>query len=622
MAKKSQSSSTDVAVYMVIFADAYKKCSKEYTRLKVLQQSYDNSILATAWPTTSQIPIAAFYDMVEKALPNALDYLFSPSNAVRLMPIEDSINMDQVRHSELALWNLLTYRMRVQRNSIPILKDCFKCGVGFGIVEPFYITPPSSFLLRVAGAAGAPARSTRVMEVGAPVKTLRLRYINPGQIVVMPDGSDFNGNDPVSISFLFDIYGENQFRDMFNTKVGDGERPALTGNVDAIISEARSIGFTSDTDITSLLRSMGGKNMDLLKPDSDDVPCYIPVLKVFDRHKHIWIANGTTKIYEQVDEFQNMRCPLIKASAWLDGNRFYPMSTPEAYQRIGWAKNIVVNLFLDMLTMNLRRPIIYNAEYFDREPSFGPDDRIRTSAPDARMGAAAMPGPNIDPASLTIYEMIDTLGSSLTGQKNFMDKNYTRGGGMAFQDLLATTEGIERLKGSILEMTFFESVAQQALIYLQTNISAEGEQIRTREKRKVAGKEVEEITTLTVTEDDICHGYELSLDLRSKYRKGAMEQSQSLAVYDRKMASPYFDKWEVSADHLCLSDEEVRRQLKSREEVARMEAEQQALNQEEQASRVMSNLQGGGAAGGGPGPETEGAPAETAPEAIPEGMGV
>jgi len=592
--KKSDSSSTDVAKYMKIFSEAYSKCSSDYSRLKTLQMSYDNSVLATAWPTTSQIPIASFYDMVEKALPNAMDYLFSASNAIRLMPMEESVTMDQVRKSEMALWNLLTYRMKIQRNSIATLKDCFKCGVGFGIVEPFYVTPPSSFKLNVSGAKGTAPKSTRVMELGAPKKSLRLRYVNPGQIVIMPDGSDFNGNDPVSISFLFDIYSEGQFRDMFNKAAGDGERPVLTGSVEDIISESRSIGFTSDTDIISLMKSMGGKNLTSLKPTSELVPCYIPVLKVFDRHKHVWIANGTTSIYEQADEYQNMRCPLIKASAWIDSNRFYPMSTPEAYQRIGWAKNIVVNLFLDMLTMQLRRPIVYNSDFFDKEPTFGPNDRIRTSAADARMGAAFMDAPRLDPASMTIYETVSTLGSSLTGQKDFMEKNFTRGGGMAFQDLLATMEGIERLKGSILEMTFLESVAQQALIYLQTNIGQEGEVVRTREKVKTpGGEETEEIKTLTVTENDLCHAYEMSLDLRSKYRKGAMEQNQSLAVYDRKAKSPYFDQWEVAADHLCLSDEEVRRQLKSRKDVAAMQAQTQELATEQQAANVMGTLQGG-----------------------------
>jgi len=222
----------------------------------------------------------------------------------------------------------------------------------------------------------------------------------------------------------------------------------------------------------------------------------------------------------------------------------------------------------------------------------------------------------MDPASMTTYEIINTLGSSLTGQKNFMDKNYTRGGGMAFQDLLATTEGIDRLKGAILEMTFLESVANQALIYEQLNIGQEGEVIRTREKKKLPdGKTEESIQSETVTEDDLCHAYELSLDLRSKYRKGAMEQSASLAVYDRKKDSPYFDQYEVAAAHLCASEEEERRELKSREEVAKTQQEKQQLDQQEQASRVVSNLQGGGggASAGGGTPTGGGAPAGEAP---------
>ena len=623
--KKSSATSDEVSKYMTIFEDAYEKCSSDYERMISLQRSYDNSILKTAWPTNSQIPIAAFYDMVEKSLPTAMDYLFSPTNAIRLMPMEDGVKMDQVRKSEMALWHLLTYRMRIQRNSIATLKDCFKCGIGFGIVERFYVTPPASFELRVSGGPGEKPRSTRVMELGAPIESLRLRYINPGQVVVMPDGSDFNGNDPVSIAFLLDIYSEGQIRDMYNKKVEDGERIQLLGNVEDIVAESRSTGFTSDTDVTTMIQQLGGKNLSKLQPTDDRVPCYVPVLKVYDRHRHMWIANGTTMIYRQEDEFQNMRCPLVKASAWIDGNRFYPMSTPEAYQRIGWAKNVVLNLFMDMLTLNLRRPIVYNSEFFDKEPTFGPNDRIRTSAPDARMGAAFMEGPRIDPAAMTVYETINAMGASLTGQKNFMDKNYTRGGGMAFQDLLATTEGIDRLKGAILEMTFLESVANQALIYMQTAMGEEGMTIRYRERvRQPSGKVEDEIQTLTVTEDDLCHAYDLSLDLKSKYRKGVMEQNQSLAIFDRKMASPYFDHWEVAADHLCQSDEEIRRQLKSREEVAAMQEQQRQLQVQQQAANVIGTLQGGAPQEGAPqgggamAPEMGGEPG-IPPGVMPEG---
>ena len=586
---KSGSRDNDVEKYMQIFAFCYQKTEKDFTRLKSLQQSYDNTILDTAWPTTSKLPMAEFFGAVEKALPTAMDYMFSPSNRLQLMPMEEGITMDQVRNSESALWNLVTYKMKIQRNSIAAIKDCFKCGVGFGIVEEFFVTPPSSFELKDTGEGG---RSTRVMELGVPKKALRFRYINPGQVVVMPDGTDFNGNDPVSISFLFDIYPEGQFRDMYNKNVGDGEKPGLDGNVEEIIEEARSSGFTSDTDIATLVEKMGGKSLTKLKPSTEFIPVHIPVLKVFDGHKHIWFANGTTEIYMRDHEFQNMRCPLIKASAWMDSNRFYPMSTPEAFQRVGWAKNIVVNLFLDLLTLKLRRPLVYNSEYFDKEPTFGPDSRIRTSAPDARTGAAWLEGPSIDSSSMTVFDVISNVGAGLTGQKDFMDKNYTRGGGMAFNELLSTTEGIDRLKGSILDMTYFESVCNQALIYLQTNTGEEGEVVRTREKiPSKDGGEEEAISSLTVTENDLCHAYELNLDLMRKHRKGAIEQNASLSVYDRKMASPYFDHWEVAASHLCDSDEDVRRELKSRKEVARLQEEQQTLNSETQALQNQKGRQ-------------------------------
>ena len=581
---KSGSRDPTVETYMKIFAWAFSKSSKDYARIVSLQQSYDNKSLDSAWPTTSKLPIASFFDAVQKAVPIALDGIFSPANRIRLHALEPGVTIDQIKNSELALHDLVTYRMKAHRSSIPIVNDVFKCGVGFGIVEPIYVSPPSSFQV------STPGRSTRVMQIGAPRQDLRLRYFVPSQLVVTPDGSNFNGDNPVSVAFLFDSYNEDQLRDMYDASVLDGEKPEMLGNVDTIIEEARSTGFTSETSIETLVKQMGGVSPKSNKPDSELVPCRVPALKCYDNYKrrHLWIANGTTIIYDKSDEFQTLRCPLLKASAWMDGTRFYPMSTPEAFQKIGWTKNIVVNLFLDILTKQLKRPIVYNSEFFDKEPTFGPDDRIKTSAQDARMGAAYMEGPRVDATALTFYEYVNQIGRSITGQQDFMEKNFTRGGSQAFNELLSTTGGQSRLQWTILEMTFVESLMNQSLIFLQSNVDQQGVTVRQRKTNKATKKE--EIVDITVTEDDLVHGYELSLDLDQKRRYGAMDSQMSLQVYDRKIGSPYFNHQAV-AESLCSSPEEAEREIKSSDEIAKIQEEGRQANLQAQAAGIAKAQQ-------------------------------
>ena len=574
---KSGTQNPDVQKYMVIFSWSFKKSSNDYSRIVSLQQSYDNKSLDSAWPTVSKLPIASFFEATQKAVPIALDGIFSPANRIRLHGIEPGVTIEQIKNSELALYDLVTYRMRAHRSSIPIVNDVFKCGVGFGIVEPVYISPPSSFQLSSKGS------STRVMEIGEARQSLRLRYVVPSQVCVTPDGSNFNGDNPVSVSFLFDSYNEDQMRDMYNDSVLDGEKPEMIGNVEDIIAEARSTGFTSETSIETLVNQMGGISPRSKLPDSELVPCRVPVLKVYDNYKrrHLWIANGTTIVYDKSDEFQTMRCPL-------DGMRFYPMSTPEAFQKIGWTKNIIVNLFLDILTKQLKRPIVYNSDFFDKEPSFGPDDRIKTSAPDARLGAAYMEGPRVDETALTFYEYVNQIGNSLNGQRDFMEKNFTRGGSQAFNELLSTTEGMARLQWTILEMTFVESVINQALIYLQSNVDRQGVVVRQRRTNKATKKE--EIIETTVTESDLVHAYELSLDLGDKRRSGSVDKQMSLNIYDRKIVSDYFNHKAVAEDMLCDGPEEAERQMKSEEEIGRIQEEnrQVKLRAEEAAAQGPS----------------------------------
>jgi hypothetical protein len=607
---KSGSSNPDVSAYMQIFAWAFKRQSKDYDRIVSLQQSYDNKSLDAAWPTTSKLPIASFFDAVQKAVPIALDGIFSPANRIRLHSLEPGVTIEQIKKSELALHDLVTYRMKAHRSSIPIVNDVFKCGVGFGIVEPIYVSPPSSF--QVSGKTG----TTRVMKVGEARQDLRVRYIVPTQVVVTPDGSNFNadsGGNPVSVAFLFDSYNEDQFRDMYDASVLDGEKPEMLGNVESIIEEARSTGFTSETSIEDLIKKMAGISPKNNKPDNETVPCRIPVLKVFDLYKrrHVWIANGTTICYDKIDEYQTLRCPLIKASSWMDGTRFYPMSTPEAFQKIGWTKNIVVNLFLDILTKQLKRPIVYNQDFFDKEPTFGPDDRIKTSAQDARMGAAYMEGPRVDSTALTFYEYVNQIGHSITGQQDFMEKNFTRGGSQAFNELLATTGGTARLQWTILEMTFVESLMNNAMIFMQSNIDQQGITVRQRKTNKATKKE--ELVDITVTEEDVVHGYELSLDLNEKRRFGAMDSQNALAKYDRKIQSNYFNHQAV-AESLCDSPEEAERELKSPEEIQRIQEEQQKLNMQSQAAKIASQ-QGAGPTGS---PQGAPLPPEAAALGVPQ----
>jgi hypothetical protein len=606
---KSGNQNLDVEKYMKIFSWAFKKSSKDTARIVSLQQSYDNVSLDSAWPTTSKIPIAAFFEATSKAVPIALDGIFSPANRIRLHATEPGITIDQIKKSELALHDLVMYRMKAHRNSIPIVNDVFKCSVGFGIVEPFYTSPPTSFQLSSKG------RTTRTMAIGEARQDYRVRYVTPGQIVVTPDGSNFNGDsggNPVSVAYLFDSYNEDQLRDMYDDSVLDGEKPEMLGNVDAIIEEARSTGFTSETTIETLVKKMAGVSPKSNKPDDEQVPCRVPMLKCYDNYKrrHLWIANGTTIIYDKIDLFQTMRCPLIKASAWMDSTRFYPMSTPEAFQKIGWTKNIIINLFLDILTKQLKRPLIYNQEFFDKEPSFGPDDKIRTNAPDARMGAAYMDGPKVDATAMTFYEYVNQIGNRITGQRDFMEKNFTRGGGQAFTELLGTTEGMARLQWTILEMTFVESLINNAMIFLQSNVDQQGVTIHQRRLNKTTRKE--EITDINVTEDDLVHGYELSLDLGEKKRFGAMESQTSLAVYDRKIASPYFRHDVVSEDMLCSSPEEAERQLKSPEEIQAIQEQTQQLTMRERAARIA-----GQQPAGAPGAGATAAPAEAIPTGVP-----
>jgi len=566
---------------MEIFQWSYKKQERDFERLVEMQQNYDNSINRSMWSTISELPMPTAFMAVRDKLGPIMEGLFPNLNAMQLLPLEAGASQEQIRNSEFALWVTVHHLVRLQHASIKSVQNCLKCSLGYGIVETANISPPVSRIVRAADS------EARIMAVGRAVRTLRYRDVSSGRIVPYPSGTEFNGTDRTPFAFFLDFYPEGQFRSMMEGRTVDTEDVELSGNTEEIIAKSRESGMHTGTTVHDVIEAMGGRKVHD-KQANKHIPAMIPVIKVYEANRHTWIVPLATKppvIYKAENKAETLRTPLVKWSAWPDGDRWFPMSEPEADLKRSLAYNIWFNMFFDMMSWMGNRNLVYNIEATDnKEPNLAPGQPLGvTTQQDVNKVAGYLDIPRIDPMIMNVGATLDGLGDRIHGQRDLTSKNFARGGMMAFQEVLNSSNARQRLTGAILDLGGLTEAIEHILIHMQINIPEGGQVFRKPAwDRATASTTTEE---RSVTPDDLRHSYQLILDLGAKKRFGGIEAQDRLQIYDRYKDRPDIHKEEL--DRLVLQDDIlVQRLLKPPEVVEQTQAEDRAV-------ALQQGLQGG-----------------------------
>jgi hypothetical protein len=557
------------------FKFSVEQMSDDMDRMEKLRKVYDNNPDKNAWPTMSKIPLPLAWAATEEAAGPALDYLLPPFPALRLMP-GDEMDADALDRVEWALWLMLVHRMKLRRSMVRSVKDCFSLGVGYSIVEPITITPPTRFDV-TAG------RNTAVlMGAGAPQRSLRHRYVSTGKIAVYPQGTDFNGDDPTPYAFFLDVLPEWQYRKLFQRKARDGEEVLLDGDAEDMIERCRRHGFDSQTSMVDFADKMGGRKTYAggMGTARDGVAVMVPVLKCYarDEGRHTWLFCGGKNwqiIWDKDAAHNTMRCPLVKWDAFLDSDRWFGMNMAEAHERTVYGRNILFNAVNDLVTKSLHRPLLFDNTQTDEPPDFAAG--VAGHPGDVTKSARYMDPPRIGEEPFRQLEELEKVSQNITGHRDMMAFNSTRGGSMAFQDLLKSMTGRERLRHMLLETGGFESVVWQTLAYMQDLGS--GMDLTFRRPAYNAEKGRRYVENFSVTEDEMKHSFDITLDMGEKHRQGEMDMAMKLQRYAAKRDNPYVDQWAAAKD-LFANEYEMQEQLIPRAAAMQKQAEREAAELE------------------------------------------
>jgi hypothetical protein len=574
---------------------AYQQFSSTLNRLQQFQNTHDNQIDPALFPTMSKAALPLLYTMVKEQLPDTLEYLFPEEvKAIRMTPYDRDVDMSVIENLEWALHLQVLSRMKLKEACLPTLYDSFKAGLGYGAIEPFTYSPPSAINKRLIGRGGEVLGETRVMGVGQPVHSIRYRHIPLGQIIVTKDGNDFNGHNRVSYAFRFDTYSEDEFKRLVENEIDVEDIDLVEGvDADALIEQARTLGWHSRVPILEIQHALGGFDMRTRQSGNHNVKVRVPVLKVYTPTRHTWIANGTTIIYDKESTLETIHTPLVKASAAIDGLRWDPMSDAEASQTIGFAQNVWMNLMMDGAVKSVLPQGYYNKDVMDYPPEPSVQGMVGVSGPPQEHIYHPQP-PQLNNAHFEFYRILDGMYNAAGGKRDISSNpqpGMLRAGLHAFESLMQTMSGRARLGASILQLRFLEPIFRQSLLYMQLFSDESGQTFALREYDQTTRKEG--LKHLTVTHQDLMHGFDVELDLDQK-KSGQLNFNERIQMWQQVyQGNPFVDQHEGLM--LTIGNYKTgRRLLPSKEEARRMQDQGVMAAEAEQMGMAGQMTEGAG----------------------------
>lgn len=575
-----------------------------------LSLAYDNNIDSDEFPTRTKSSSAYAFAQVQEQLAFAHPYLWPTFNPVQVLPRTEEGAMESSRAVERGVYSMAKYDMKGPETTMPTILDCAKVGLGYSIIEPYSYAPLDIFNISAEDADGKVIAETKELDIGEMIESMQNRYISTGQIVPYPDGRCPNGPGRASVTYFWDFIPEHDFRELVSKEKLEGQdfnvEKMDDKSIDDIITKAKTpsmnfVGSTFDN-----IKKLGGLDYTKITSAEKTAQATIPVLKVYSRGEHVWLANGDRIMYRQANRAQTHLCPILKMSSVIDGMTWFPFSSAEAMMGENFQKNIWKNLVTDLMVQASRRPFVYSEDTFDgKAPNFGPDATIGVSGvDDVRKAATFLAAPGIGADTLAFGDVLDKTADRVSGHKDFTQKNFARGGQNAFQELINSSEGRERIAGAVMSTSYMTDFYTQVMIYMQ--IGMRGYKRIGRDINEDTGEE--ETSIVTVTPDDFAHAYELSVSYDRHKFASQFNVSERMQLCDSKTLND--GTWDVYEKKRFLlgSDELLHRMSLGKKKTEEISAQ----NKEDERTAL---LQGG--AGAPPGqvqPSVAGAELGGAPQ--------
>lgn len=609
---KKSTGDLEVDEIMAKFNYAYLAMFPNVERMERIQKTYGNQVSTLTWPTIANCSIPLTFMAIEEQLPTAMKYLFPKNRFVNLIP-----NRKMDRAVVKKVEENLRYTMRTQMKSelacFPSIKDNWKFAVGYGLIDTELITPPEERIMQAEMGGNVIGRIPQ-LELGAEIQIPTYVYMPPICVVPMPGGANVEGPNRAPGHFVIWFRSETQFRDMYKQTDLDG-KPLLKGDMEKIIKEARSLNFDYRMPTADMIATIGGLQITKTNNGDKKMPVLIPIVRWYEDHHQMWIANGTTKIYEVKEKYQTLRSDLVKWSAWPDGNDWFPLGVTEASENVALGANIWYNGLIDLAMYHINPVRLINTRLMEnpRDIARGPKSDIKiTGAPENAMGYLKLPE---FPAQL--FNMGDVLqrfhanSNGITNGAQDRSPGLVRGGANALENLLQSTTGRQFLAAIMCRLGGLEPMIEKTLIKKQLIMGEEGEIFVEPAYDKATGEYF--YNEQTVTLDDIRHVFRIELDMPVARMNEMASFTQRTSVFDRAQKKPELFDQRALFEYI-EEDEMAIRRIMLPEDVVKE-------RQERMAQANMANVEAGAELEGNAVPPTEGEEALAGQSMLPRTIG-
>jgi len=592
---------------MAKFSYSYLATLPNFERMDRIQNSYGNQISTLSWPTISNCSIPLTFMAVEEQLGPAMSYLFPKNRSVNLIPTK-KMDREIVQRVEDGLRYTVKTEMSLEVAAFPSIKDCYKFAVGYGLIDTEYITPPEVRVLE-AEQDGKLIKKINQLQIGKQKQLPSYVYTPTICVIPVPGGANVEGPNRAPGHFVIVFKSESAFRDMFNEK-GIDDKPILKGDVDQIIQEARSLSFDYRLPQIDLIQNLA--NLELTRMNNGDkrMPVMIPIVRYYEDHHQVWIANGRHKIYEVKNKYQALRSDLVKWSAWPDGNDWFPLGVTEASEKVALGTNLWYNGLIDLAMYHINPVRIINSRVVDdpRNVSRSPRSDVVVSG-DATQAMSYMKLPEFPSSLLNMGEVFQRFHANSNGiTTGAQDKpaGLVRGGSNALEQFMASTTGRQALASIMLKTGGLKSVYEKTLIKKQLLIPEEGEMFVEPAVDPGTGKEIYKETTVTVNE--IRNVFRCELNFPEARANEMGDFSRRTSFFDRAQKNPelfdqrklyeYIEEDEAAVARMMLPESVVKERQDRIAEASMQAKEAAAMQGQPQGQPEAPPAQGEQAAAG------------------------
>lgn len=584
---------------------AYDYTAPHFVEIQKLLNAYKGKVDRNKWPTLSNIINPHHFTYVQQELPFLIEYLFPDGDFLELTPVEEAMEGATVRSVERYYEHVIRDVMKLKKNAFNAIQDAVKTNVGYLMVEPIYVNPMTKVTRTGRVGNDIAAQSVGIERSQKTRVQLSASYVPIGQVFPMGDGETPENGQHVVVRFRTaeelrnlklsdDLRVKNGEDKTFHADVEELLEDAKDGNLDSSYHSLSSIILNMRKDI-----NQASKAPDKKRTHTEPL---VPVVEVYLRNEHIWLANGD-KVIRHIKDDSGLLSPLVKFTPCKDSGEWFPYGKAQAGESLSRGINVFNNAIMDLMNYSLAPARVVNtAQMKDGQvPKHGPHVTYRILNGDARQAVSFTTPPQLPQGA---FEMSNVLANSYDQTKGQPAQlqgqgaaGLVRGGSAAFESLMATPHGRMKLAGALLEMDGLEETVERVITYSAAVIDDVESFVVTRGAESGDGFAEREYEMMKVRPEDLRNVFRMSLNLREKMRNSTADVSFKMAMLNVLSQDPRIDQdglleWVIGdrrlVDNLKATPQQIQENLQL------MQAQQEAISTPADQAQAGREAQGVG----------------------------